>query len=1035
MDCRQNQSALTAAQKTAFVNAVLALKQRPSVMHPGAQSRYDDFVEIHLNAMMQAAMGFVSWGHQAPAFGPWHRVLLLKFEHELQAIDPSVWLPYWDWTVDRLPTSSLWQDTFLGPDGTGASGKVMSGPFAFDAGNWTIVVKDSPGDPNYLVRRMGQRADAPNLPTASQKNTAQGTTPYDTSPWADNSRDPNNSAQWGGYRIQLEIVLHNLVHRWAGGSMLLMASPNDPVFWLHHCNIDRLWAEWMRQNPGASPYLQATAVGVPPGHGLNDDMIFHESGQPAPWNDTWKPAMVLNHHAIGVWYDTDPPEVSLLTPSVAFADTETGATTYRPVEFQVSSCQQVTLQITSAVPAPFGVTTLGTQAVVPPGHTNNIGQLWISFTAGAVGSTPSAAITVHCVETGQSWTVTLSASVIAVKKAAVELVLDRSGSMIEDAGQGQTKTDKLRQASNILVTLMRDADGIGITSYDDTAQSVLGMIEVGAAGAGLGRDQAPPIITGSGLDPRGMTSIGAGLQTGAADLAAAAATPPYDVKALLVLTDGMENTPPMISAVSSGFSASTFAVGLGLPGNISTLALQQLAGNHNGYLLITGDLASGGDRFKLIKYFLQIHAGITNAAIVVDPVGELVYGAVHRVPFQLAEADIAADVVLLSPLAPWIEFALEDPGGDIIDYGVAAAEPTVDLVTRPDVAFYRMGLPALPGATQSHGGTWHALLALRRPRETARELASAALSLKALPYSLAVYARSNLLLQARAVQTDLRPGERVEIVASLKEYEVPVTGRAQVRAQVSRPDGSSFALELGEEEGGLFRGAFQTATPGVYPIRVLATGTTFAGAPFTREQTLTAVAIEGGGVDTGGGLIDWLDDRDERFCRLLECLLRHGLTPQMQKRLEKEGLNLKGLEKCIEAYCRGHRRPREGDLVSRPPELARTDVSRLAEEIVTQPAVRDLLARLAPDVAREMEAPLAEPEVVEQPEPERMRIERELPMFVIASEIPALEEFVASGEKEQPEAESEQAPHDEHRREESSPRSERPKRGRKKQDG
>jgi len=207
MDCRQNQNTLTAAQKTAFVNAVLQLKQKPSVMHPGSQGRYDDFVEVHLNAMMQAQMGFVSWGHQAPAFGPWHRVLLRKFEHELQLIDPSVWLPYWDWTTDNLTTSSLWHDDFLGPDGSGANGKVMTGQFAFDTGNWTIVVKDNPGDPDFLARAMGQMASAPNLPTANQKNTAQNTTPYDTSPWADNSRDQNNPADWGGYRIQLLFFL------------------------------------------------------------------------------------------------------------------------------------------------------------------------------------------------------------------------------------------------------------------------------------------------------------------------------------------------------------------------------------------------------------------------------------------------------------------------------------------------------------------------------------------------------------------------------------------------------------------------------------------------------------------------------------------------------------------------------------------------------------------------------------------------------------------------------------------------------------
>ena len=41
--------------------------------------------------------------------------------------------------------------------------------------------------------------------------------------------------------------MHNLVHRWVGGSMGPGTSPNDPVFFLHHCNVDRIWvslAHW-----------------------------------------------------------------------------------------------------------------------------------------------------------------------------------------------------------------------------------------------------------------------------------------------------------------------------------------------------------------------------------------------------------------------------------------------------------------------------------------------------------------------------------------------------------------------------------------------------------------------------------------------------------------------------------------------------------------------------------------------------------------------------------------------------------------------
>ena len=33
--------------------------------------------------------------------------------------------------------------------------------------------------------------------------------------------------------------LHNRVHVWVGGSMLINTSPNDPVFFVNHCNVDR----------------------------------------------------------------------------------------------------------------------------------------------------------------------------------------------------------------------------------------------------------------------------------------------------------------------------------------------------------------------------------------------------------------------------------------------------------------------------------------------------------------------------------------------------------------------------------------------------------------------------------------------------------------------------------------------------------------------------------------------------------------------------------------------------------------------------
>ena len=35
--------------------------------------------------------------------------------------------------------------------------------------------------------------------------------------------------------------------------MVTGGSPYDPIFWLHHCNVDRLWSEWMRRHQNGMP--------------------------------------------------------------------------------------------------------------------------------------------------------------------------------------------------------------------------------------------------------------------------------------------------------------------------------------------------------------------------------------------------------------------------------------------------------------------------------------------------------------------------------------------------------------------------------------------------------------------------------------------------------------------------------------------------------------------------------------------------------------------------------------------------------------
>ena len=69
-----------------------------------------------------------------------------------------------------------------------------------------------------------------------------------------------------GFNLSLDANLHGNVHSLIGNA-LGMGHPawagNDPIFWMHHCNIDRLWASWNaagRQNPATTAWLSKQFV-------------------------------------------------------------------------------------------------------------------------------------------------------------------------------------------------------------------------------------------------------------------------------------------------------------------------------------------------------------------------------------------------------------------------------------------------------------------------------------------------------------------------------------------------------------------------------------------------------------------------------------------------------------------------------------------------------------------------------------------------------------------------------------------------------
>lgn len=610
--------------------------------------------------------------------------------------------------------------------------------------------------------------------------------------------------------------------------------------------------------------------------------------------------------------------LTLTTPSIAFTNIPeglggVGVTTYRAIVFEVVTCAIRTFRMTAGPTGGFG-TPLGTQVSVGPNDADPIAhaRLWLSYTSTTAGSSSHGTVTVTCIETGQSWVIHIDANTVARPKAALALVLDHSGSMSEDAGGGTTKVGKLREACNIFINAMLDNDGLAIVRFDDTAQTLMGVTSMGAPVLGAGRIAANTHISGPELDPAGNTSIGAGVAAGKAalDAAQAAASPHYDVTAMLVLTDGEENTPPMLADVAGSITANTFAIGLGQPENISTAALNTLTQNHNGYLLVTGTLTTD-QAARLNKYFLQVLAGVTNANVILDPHGVLTVGAIHKIPFQVAETEYGLDVFALTS-TPWaLDFELETPDGDLIDPGSATTLTNVQYVQTGGVAYYRLSLPGIPSKPRgSHAGVWNAVLRLgRKGVGIDRNYVAGSAARASLSYDLVVHCYSNLFFKARLLQGGFSPGSSVTVFANLLEYAVPVGHRARCWAEVTRPDASSFKLELTESDPGQFQGQFVTTLSGLYTLRVRSFGSTFHGVTFQREQTLSAAVYSGGdnpgqGGAGGGGSHCW--------CRTLSCLLQgRAFDHELLARLQKAGVNLEVLLKCVESGCRcGKLKPR-----------------------------------------------------------------------------------------------------------------------------
>jgi tyrosinase len=269
MIMRKNIRSLSQDEIDDFVNAVLKLKSK---------GIYDEYTELHHEAMMSQSGQFEkNLAHNGPIFLPWHRELLLRLEKDLNQVSQSTDLsiPYWDWTEDfsNPEQSPLWDDRLMGGNGDKEKGYlVTTGRFS----KWQLVRQFGP------KKRPDGRIVAGTLPEKSKIFRLMNIRTYDTSDWNTSSLNSFRNFLEGSMPISTrsEPEMHNRVHVWIGGNMSLGSSPSDPVFYLHHANIDRIWASWQRKHFGNSlleSYLLKEPISehglVLRGHSSNEHMF------------------------------------------------------------------------------------------------------------------------------------------------------------------------------------------------------------------------------------------------------------------------------------------------------------------------------------------------------------------------------------------------------------------------------------------------------------------------------------------------------------------------------------------------------------------------------------------------------------------------------------------------------------------------------------------------------------------------------------------------------------------------------------------
>lgn len=227
----------TTAQRTAYVNAVRCLMNRPrSGQWSNARNRFEDLAALHQNLTPNV--------HNNAKFLVWHRYYLWVFEDMLRAeCGYNAGILWFDESryAGRFRQSSIFTNQYYGSIAIGGR-CVTDGVFA----NTNLNVGPGTGNQPHCLSRN----DDPSVTAGT--NAGEVNACNSISNYADMARCAEGRA-------------HAFGHNGVGGTMMdFYSSPGDPVFFLHHAFIDRNWRIWQNANPSRTTSINGVdRVGNP----------------------------------------------------------------------------------------------------------------------------------------------------------------------------------------------------------------------------------------------------------------------------------------------------------------------------------------------------------------------------------------------------------------------------------------------------------------------------------------------------------------------------------------------------------------------------------------------------------------------------------------------------------------------------------------------------------------------------------------------------------------------------------------------------